>query len=868
MTQPEWPTGIVTFLFTDVEGSTQRWRDDETAMAVAMREHDRVLAETIAAHDGVQFKHTGDGVIAAFASPRRAVAAALAAQEALGLPVRMGLHTGDAELRDGDYFGTTLNRAARVMDAGHGGQVLVSETTRSLVPDVDLVDLGTYELKGLDGAERLFQVGSGDHPALRARPAVAGNLPRSAGEFIGRDAEIARVVDVVGQSRIVTLFGVGGTGKTRLALEVGRRLGARTDRGAWFVDLGQVGAGDGVGFAVAVGLGIEPAERGDLVDDLIRRIGDRTMVAIVDNCEHLLDDVAEVVERLAADCPGVRVIATSREPLMVADEQVVPVGALAADDAVELFLTRARAEAPALDFGERQMEAVVELVRRLDGLPLAIELAAARARSMTPVDLLAGLDERFRLLTGSRRSRAERHQTMRATLDWSYELCDEVDRAAFDELSVFPSGFDLDGAAAIVGSGELPRFEVADIVTRLVDRSLLDVGAGVDGGARYRMLETMRAYGREHLHQAGRIDEVRDRHAAVTRNRLDDLQLRAIGPDEAAMFARISELLPDAVTAFDRFLDQRNWEAAISLLSGYWFSDNRAHMELADRLAGELMADDPESPMLLELGVPRVHAGARFTGFEREWAALDSQRPADGRDSYSLAITLMDDRRLSDRQLELLAEHARRYRNARPITNFLAQVGAGRAFAFNDRPDLLDEVVSVLEKGGAALGSDLYRAAAIEMQAQLHRVHHEWQLATEALRRARRLRVTATGNDVSGIVLLMDFHGIAARVVTGAQVMSVELAEAWRRFVEYGTPAMSFRASSAVAAALSTQGHLSLAQSFLASGRAGDVTGAFGHLMQSPSYRSELDLIGLVEDPDAEVFSYPELLQRLIALDD
>jgi predicted ATPase len=858
----------VTFLFTDVEGSTPRWRDDETAMAAAMREHDRVLAETIADHDGVQFKHTGDGVIAAFASPRRAVAAAVAAQESLGLPVRMGLHTGDAELRDGDYFGTTLNRAARVMDAGHGGQVLVSETTRSLVPDLGVVDLGTFELKGLDGAERLFQVGSGDHPALRARPAVAGNLPRSAGEFIGRDAEIARAIDAVGQSRIVTLFGVGGTGKTRLALEVGRRLGAGTDRGAWFVDLGQVGAGDGVAFAVALGLGIEPAERGDIVDDLIRRIADRTMVAIVDNCEHLLDDVAEVVERLAADCPGVRVIATSREPLMVADEQVVPVGALAADDAVDLFLTRARAEAPTLEFDDRQMEAVVELVRRLDGLPLAIELAAARARSMTPIDLLAGLDERFRLLTGSRRSRAERHQTMRATLDWSYELCDEVDRGAFDELSVFPSGFDLDGAAAIVGSGELARFEVADIVTRLVDRSLLDVGAGVDGGARYRMLETMRAYGREHLHQQGRIDEVRDRHAAVTRSRLDDLQLHAIGPDEATMFARISELLPDAVAAFDRFLDQQDWDAAISLLPGYWFPDFRAHTELAERLAGVLMAENPESPELPELVVPQRHAGDRSFDFEREWTVVGSQVPAAGRDSYSVAITLMDDRELSDGQLELLAAHARRYRDARPITNFLAQVGAGRAFAFNDRPDLLDEVVSVLEEGGAALGSDLYRSAAIEMQAQFHRVHHEWQLAADALGRARRLRVAATGNDLSGIVLLMDFHRIAARALIGERIPSVELTEAWCRFVEFGTAPASFRACSAVATALYTQGHPSLAQSFLASGRAGDSTGGFDFMMESPAYRSELDLVGLVEDPDADVFTYAELIQRLVALDD
>jgi hypothetical protein len=506
-------------------------------------------------------------------------------------------------------------------------------------------------------------------------------------------------------------------------------------------------------------------------------------------------------------------------------------------------------------------------VRRLDGLPLAIELAAARARSMTPIDLLAGLDERFRLLTGSRRSRAERHQTMRATLDWSYELCDDVDRGAFDELSVFPSGFDLDGAAAIVGSGELSRFEVADIVTRLVDRSLLDVGAGVDGGARYRMLETMRAYGREHLHQAGRIDEVRDRHAAATRSRLDDLQLHVIGPDGAAMFARISELLPDAVAAFDRFLDQNDWEAAISLLPGYLFADYRAYAELADRLATAVRAVDGESPLLFELAV-NVGVGGWQGSLEEAWAALDSQHPREDRDAFSLALYLMDDRGLTDRQCESLAEHARRYRTARPITFYVAQLGAGRAFAFNDRPELLDEVVATLQARGADLGSDLYRSAAIEMRAQFHRVHKEWQLAADALRRARRLRISAIGTEVSSLTLMMDFHGIAARALIGEPIATSELIDAWRRFVEYGPPGMSFRACSAMAVVLSTCGGPSLAQSFLASGRAGDSTGAFGHLMQSPSYRSELDLIGLVEDPDAEVFSYTELLQRLIALDD
>ena len=531
MSSDGWPSGTVTFLFTDVEASTERWRRDEAVMSAAMQAHDDTLRSVVTDAGGVVFKHTGDGVIAAFGSPSAGVSAALAAQDALGLPVRMGLHTGEAELRDGDYFGTTLNRAARVMDAGHGGQVLVSASTASLLGDgATMRDLGLFELKGLDGAERVFQVGDGSFPDLRVRRAEAGNIPRELTEFVGRHDELRRVEEEIELAQIVTLFGVGGTGKTRLAVEAARAAAGSFADGCWLVELGRVSLPEAVPFAVSTAVGMPVPDSGDVTDALVRRLAERQMLIVVDNCEHLVDAAADVIEQIAAGCPRVRLLATSREPLMIRGERVVPVGPLPDDDGLTLFLDRARAEAPGLVLDDRQLEAASALCRRLDGLPLAIELAAARVRSMTPVDLVAGLDERFRLLVGNRRSRTERHQTMRATLDWSYSLCDPVEQTVFDRLSVFPADFDSAAASAVAGEG-LSAFAVQDALGRLVDRSLVTSDVGDDGTARFRMLETMRAYGRERLRDTGDADAVRERHACHIADVVDRLTASLLGPD-------------------------------------------------------------------------------------------------------------------------------------------------------------------------------------------------------------------------------------------------------------------------------------------------------------------------------------------------
>ncbi|MDC3402526.1 adenylate/guanylate cyclase domain-containing protein, partial [bacterium] len=401
----------MTFLFTDVEGSTERWRRDEASMAAAMAAHDDTLRSVVADAGGVVFKRTGDGVVAAFASPAGAVDAAIAGQERLGLPVRMGVHTGEAELRDGDYFGTTLNRAARVMDAGHGGQVLLSAATAALVPDVPTTDLGVYSLKGLDASESIFQVGDQSFPELRVHRDMVGNLPGEVDAFVGRATEVIEVAELVGAHRIVTLIGVGGTGKTRLALRVADSVRWQFPDGCWLVDLAAVASVEAVPFAFARGLAIDAPDVGDVMEYVAAQVGRQRRLIVVDNCEHVLEAAGDVIEHLIEACPDAHVLATSREPVMVRGERLSAVPSMTSEDGFKLFLERAAAEAPGLELDEVQTQAAKELCERLDRLPLAIELVASRLRVQTPVELLAGVDERLRVLVGGRRSRMERHQT-------------------------------------------------------------------------------------------------------------------------------------------------------------------------------------------------------------------------------------------------------------------------------------------------------------------------------------------------------------------------------------------------------------------------------------------------------------------------
>jgi predicted ATPase/class 3 adenylate cyclase len=517
-------SGIVTFLFTDIEGSTRLWQADEAAMSSALSRHDQLLRKVIASHDGTVFSAMGDGLAAAFGSASAAVRAAVAAQHWLAaepwptgtpLRVRIGLHTGEAERRDGDYFGTVVNRAARLMAIGHGGQVLCSGTTAELVGDAELslTDLGEHRLRDLDRPMHVFQVGAGRFPALRSLDRLPGNLPEQVTSFVGRQSEMAELVGLVGAHRLVTLTGAGGVGKTRLAVQVAAELSGKFADGVWLVEVAPVGDPAAVADAVATALGVTPRAGSSVAAAL----SGRQMLVVMDNCEHVLEAAAQVVETILARTTSVKVLATSREGLRAAGERVWPVPSLevaagVGSAAVELFVERAQAVLPGFGLGDpHDATAVIEICQRLDGIALAIELAAARMVSMNPAEVRDRLGDRFRLLSGPRRG-LERHQTLRQAVGWSYDLLGQDERTVLQQVSVFAGGFDLAAAVAVVGQDGGDEYALLDVVDSLVRKSLV-TAEQVSGHTRYGLLETIRQFAEEQLAASGTIGEVRDRHA-------------------------------------------------------------------------------------------------------------------------------------------------------------------------------------------------------------------------------------------------------------------------------------------------------------------------------------------------------------------
>lgn len=514
------PSGVVTFLFTDVEGSTRRWETDADGMRKALAAHDEVLRSEIEGHSGFLFKHTGDGVCAAFASPKSAVDAAVAAQRALELPVRMGLATGEAELRDGDYFGAVLNRAARVMAAGHGGQVLMAESTASLLSGADLVDLGPRRLRDVPMPVGVFQVRAPglrtEFPPLRALDTTPGNMRPATTSLIGRESEVDEIKAVVRSHRLVTLTGVGGVGKTRLALEVGAQLADEFPDGVWVFELAAVTDPAAVPDAVAAVLGINQQPGKTISESVAAVLEGRIRLLVIDNCEHVLDAAADLIEAVLRHSATVHVLATSREGLGLAEERVRPVRSLDTGGvnsaAVSLFVERAQGIAPGFSLVDAdEAAAVTEICQRLDGIPLAIELAASRLASMTASEVRDRLDHRFRLLVGSRRG-LERHQTLRHAVSWSYDLLDDAEKVLLYRCSVFAGGFDLESACAVAGSDASDEYTVLDLLDALVRKSLLAVDRS-SGRTRFSMLETIRQFAEEQLVASGAAEEVRGAHA-------------------------------------------------------------------------------------------------------------------------------------------------------------------------------------------------------------------------------------------------------------------------------------------------------------------------------------------------------------------
>jgi predicted ATPase/class 3 adenylate cyclase len=538
-------TAQFTFLFTDIESSTRAWERHPDDMSVALARHDEVIQQAVKGAGGKVFKHTGDGICAVFSTATAALDAALAAQQALQggewgtepLRVRMALHSGVAERRGGDFFGPPLNRTARLLDTAHGEQIVVSLVTAELLrdelpPGVDLVDLGEHRLADLTRPEHVFQVSqpdlTGSFPPLRSLGSHRHNLPVAPSSFIGREGELEAVRDLLRSSRLLTLSGVGGVGKTRLALQVAAGLLEAYPDGVFMVELASLTDPSLVVLEITRTLQLVEAAKSTEValDRLCSFVRSRRILLLLDNCEHLVDSVAVVCEHLLRRCPDVIVLATGREPLAISGEVVwrVPslglpptddrLDALAASDAVALFCERARAADASFTLTADCAPAVGRICRRLDGIPLAIELAAARIRVLSPEQIADRLDDRFRFLSAASRTASARQHTLQATMDWSYELLSEPERLLLQRLSAFVGSFDLEACEAVAADGtDLAPDAVLDLLARLVDKSLVVVDSS-GREVRYRLLETVNQYATDKLRASGREEETRRRHMA------------------------------------------------------------------------------------------------------------------------------------------------------------------------------------------------------------------------------------------------------------------------------------------------------------------------------------------------------------------
>ncbi|HLG01048.1 MAG TPA: adenylate/guanylate cyclase domain-containing protein [Acidimicrobiia bacterium] len=695
------PTGTVTFLFTDIQGSTRLWEEHPADAASMIARHDEIFDQVVSTHQGINVKPRGEGDsrFAVFSRATDGVTAILAFQRRVSeepwphpLAVRAALNTGEADVRDGDYYGPPVNRCARIRGVAHGGQTLLSESTAELVTDslpegAMLKDLGTHRLKDLSRPQRLYQLChadlADDFPHLASLDALPTNLPAQLTSFVGREQELADVRRLLETARLVTLTGAGGVGKTRLALQVAADVIEAYPRGVWFADLASISDPDVVPATVARAIGMGTSGEGATADLLAEYCGSGMALIVLDNCEHLLAACAELAERLLMACPAIRILATSREALGVAGEAAWRSPSLSLpepgvqteqSEAVRLFIDRARLADSTVEFQDPDdLETVAHICRRLDGIPLAIELAATRASTMSAGEISARLDDRFRLLVGGRRTVLERQQTLRAAIDWSHEPLDATERAVFRRLSVFVGGFTLDGAEAVCGGDGVEEVEIVDLVRRLAEKSLLVVERR-STGTRYRMLDTIRQYAREKLLDSGESPVVHTAHRDFYLDMATRAEAELLGADQAAWFRVLraeadnvraalawTEGDPEAADDFLRFA---------SALWRFWYVHD---IREGGRCLAAALAAAPGAPAAL-IG----HARVRMA--ELAFADLDVADALAQHDAEGGGEDRPRDRRRVPRGLGALGHrHAPAYRRS------ARSAGAARASA-RDRP--------------------------------------------------------------------------------------------------------------------------------------------------------------------------------------
>jgi predicted ATPase/class 3 adenylate cyclase len=640
-----------TFLFTDIEGSTALVRRlGEGLYAQLLADHHSLIRSGLAVHDGSEVDTQGDAFFAVFSSARACVAAVMEMQRALEahawpagehVRVRMGVHTGEASKTATGFVGLDVHRAARVAAVGYGGQVLLSETAAALVRDAlpagaSLKDLGVHRLKDMGRPERIFQLQAAGlqarFPPLRSlgNPALPNNLPAQLATFIGRARELTEVRDLVKSCRLVTLTGAGGCGKTRLSLQLAAGLLDGSGDGVWLVELAAVSDESAVPGAISEALGIACQPGRPILDTLLDALAPQNMLIVLDNCEHLIGACAKTADAIVRRCPRVHLVATSREPLGIGGEAVYRVpplslpapgddgsSAAASSDAVALFVDRARAQDTGLSFDEAAAPLVVSICRRLDGLPLAIELAAARLRSLSLTDLADRLDQRFRLLTGGSRTALARQQTLWATVDWSYSLLHGAEQLLLRRLSVFAETFDLDATEVVCGFGDIEPFDVTSLLGSLVDKSLI-VAEPAGSALRYRLLETIRQFAAERLAEAG-DDEAAAVAAAHFAHYLAVAETAAAhltGPDQGQWLARLDADLANLRRAADYAASRPDGTGQVLRLGvalrRYWRARNRGDEVLALLMPALERSEAPADPELFAAALLTVAHSARL----------------------------------------------------------------------------------------------------------------------------------------------------------------------------------------------------------------------------------------------------------------
>ena len=620
----ELPTGVVTFLFTDIEGSTRMLEEHRAAAGAAFARHHELLRDAVEEAGGVVFETVGDAVYAAFARPADAIRASVAIQRALDnedwgeiadLRARIAVHSGAVEARGRHYFGPALFESARLQSLAHGGQTLTSAATAALV-GADLTDglslrpMGTHRLKDLVDPIEVHQVvapGLPDRfPPLRAAVEAPTNLATDPTAFIGRGVDVATVSALLAEHRVVTLVGPGGTGKTRLATEIALRGMEGYPDGAWIAELAPITDPELVSATIADLWNLRALDRGDLDDVIDRHLAGQRLLLIVDNCEHLLDAVAPFIDRVVRRSPGISVIATSREPLGIAGETVYRVPSLSLPDesadprdaeSVQLFVDRARLVRPELDLGDDELRGILRICRRVDGLPLALELAAARLRTLSPSQLADRLERSFHILTGGARTALPRQRTLDATIDWSHDMLSDAERIVFRRLAAFAGGFDIAAAEAACAGGEVVADDVLDLLDSLVAKSLVLTIHGPS--SRFRMLEPIRQYAQEMLAASGEASETRRAHARHFADLVAEAAPGTRGPEQMAWDRRL-EMDEDNIRAalvtlreqgdLDRYLD-----VTFDLFT-YWMHVGRHLDGIETAVAGAEAAPETTDP--------------------------------------------------------------------------------------------------------------------------------------------------------------------------------------------------------------------------------------------------------------------------------